>query len=118
MVACCDRKAPMRRQRALEARGVTVWRLRATAQGVSPRALLRRLARAGCHDVLLEGGALLAASWLEAGVVDRIALFTSPRVLGAGGVEWPGRLGHAWTGHVIDHARTGGDLYTLIEADG
>jgi len=116
IVACCDRKAPMRRQRELESRGVTVWRLRGTARGVSPRALLRRLARAGCHDVLLEGGAAMASSWLDAGVVDRIALFTAPRVLGAEGLEWPGPLGHDWTGRVIDHARAGGDLYTLIEA--
>jgi diaminohydroxyphosphoribosylaminopyrimidine deaminase/5-amino-6-(5-phosphoribosylamino)uracil reductase len=117
VVACCGRKAPRSRQRALESNGVTVWRLPATARGVSPRALLRRLGREGCHDVLLEGGAALAASWLRAGVVDRIALFTAPRVLGAGGLVWPGLLGRAWRGHVVDHGRAGGDLYSMIEAD-
>ena len=121
VVACGGRKAPMARQRALERLGVTVWRLPATARGVSPRRLLRRLARAGCHDVLLEGGATLATSWIRAGVVDRIALFTAPRVLGPGGLAWPGPLegagAHAWAGRVVDQRREGGDLYTLIEAE-
>ena len=117
VVACCGRKAPRSRQRVLESHGVTVWRLPATVRGVSPRALLGRLAREGCHDVLLEGGAALAASWLRAGVVDRIALFTAPRVLGAGGLVWPGPLGRDWRRHVVDHAQAGGDLYTMIEAD-
>lgn len=117
VVACCGKKAPLTRQRALESNGVTVWRLPATERGVSPRSLLRRLRREGCHDVLLEGGAAIAASWLSAGVVDRIALFTAPRVLGGGGLLWPGRLGRAWRGHVVDHGRVGGDLYTMFEVD-
>ena len=71
---------------------------------------------------MLEGGSALAASWLRAGVVDRIALFTAPRVLGEGGLAWPGRLGQsrdgrAWRGRIVDHARTGTDLYTMIEVD-
>ena len=121
VIACCGRKAPMTRQRALERLGVTVWRLPATARGVSPRRLLRRLARAGCHDVLLEGGATLASSWIRAGVVDRIALFTAPRVLGQGGLAWPGPLegagARSWAGRVVDQRREGGDLYTLIEKE-
>jgi diaminohydroxyphosphoribosylaminopyrimidine deaminase/5-amino-6-(5-phosphoribosylamino)uracil reductase len=115
VVACCGRQAPIARERALERLGVTVWRLPSTARGVSPRRLLERLARAGCHDVLLEGGAALATSWLEAGVVDRIALFTAPYVLGAGGIPWPGRLRRAWRGQVLAHGRAGQDVYALIE---
>jgi diaminohydroxyphosphoribosylaminopyrimidine deaminase/5-amino-6-(5-phosphoribosylamino)uracil reductase len=117
VIACGARLAPRTRQRALEANGATVWRLPASDRGVSPGALLRRLAKEGCHDVLLEGGAAIAASWLAAGVVDRIALFTAPRVLGNGGVAWPGARARAWRGRVIDHARSGRDLYTMIEAE-
>jgi diaminohydroxyphosphoribosylaminopyrimidine deaminase/5-amino-6-(5-phosphoribosylamino)uracil reductase len=114
-VVACGSRAPVARQRALERRGVTVWRLPSTGRGVSPRALLKRLAREGCHDVLLEGGAALAASWLRAGVVDRIALFTAPRVLGAGGLPWPGPSRAAWHGRVTSLSRAGDDVYTLIE---
>ncbi len=117
-VVACGRSAPARRRRALASRGIAVWPLPVTAGGVSPRALLRRLAREGCHDVLLEGGATLAASWLRAGVVDRIALFVAPRVLGAGGLAWPGPLGRAWAGRVSETARVGGDVYTMVEREG
>ena len=116
-VVACGRSAPARRRRELEARGIEVWPLPATAGGVSPRALLRRLARAGCHEVLLEGGAALAASWLRAGVIDRIALFVAPRVLGAGGLPWPGPLGRAWSGRVAAMAQVGGDVCCMVERE-
>ncbi|MEK7331591.1 MAG: dihydrofolate reductase family protein, partial [Candidatus Eisenbacteria bacterium] len=117
-VVACGRSAPARRHRELEARGVEVWRLPATPAGVSPRALLRRLARAGCHEVLLEGGAALATSWLRAGVIDRIALFVAPKVLGAGGLAWPGPLGRAWAGRVAAVGRLGRDLCCMVEREG
>src|SRR5262245_2923023 len=81
-VIACGPAASERRRRALEARGVQVWRLPLVRGGVSPAALLRRLARAGCHDVLIEGGAALAASWLDARVVDRIVIMVAPVLLG------------------------------------
>lgn len=118
VVVACGRSAPARRRREMEARGVEVWPLPVAAGGVSPRALLRRLARAGCHDVLLEGGATLATSWLRAGVVDRIALFVAPRVLGAGGLAWPGPLARAWAGQVASVGRAGRDVCCMVEREG
>ena len=117
-VVACARPAPARRARALEARGVRVWRLPASTAGVSPRALLRRLAREGCHDVLLEGGAALATSWLEAGVVDRIVLFVAPTVVGAGGLAWPGRLPRAWRGEMTGVVPVGKDVGVMVEVGG
>ncbi|MBI1797164.1 MAG: bifunctional diaminohydroxyphosphoribosylaminopyrimidine deaminase/5-amino-6-(5-phosphoribosylamino)uracil reductase RibD [Candidatus Eisenbacteria bacterium] len=92
-VIACGPRAPRRRQTALEARGARVWRLGAgrgstRAAGVPPAALLRRLARAGCHEVLIEGGAALAGAWLDARVVDRIVLMIAPTLLGRGGLAW------------------------------
>jgi diaminohydroxyphosphoribosylaminopyrimidine deaminase / 5-amino-6-(5-phosphoribosylamino)uracil reductase len=87
-VIACGPDAPERRRRALEARGVRVWRLPLAGTGVSPAALLRRLARAGCHDVLMEGGAGLAGAWLDARVVDRIVVMVAPVLLGRGGLGW------------------------------
>src|SRR5262249_47862524 len=89
-VVACGPRASRPVQHALEANGVTVWRLPAGAGGVALPALARRLAREGCHEVLVEGGARLATSWLQAGLVDRLALFTAPRVLGERGLEWCG----------------------------
>jgi diaminohydroxyphosphoribosylaminopyrimidine deaminase/5-amino-6-(5-phosphoribosylamino)uracil reductase len=91
-VVACSPRASAARARRLEERGVTVWRLPANREGVSPRALARRLAEAGRHEVLLEGGATLGRAWMRAGLVDRLALFAAPLVLGDG-LPWSGPLG-------------------------
>src|SRR5206468_9962894 len=102
-VVACGATAPRARERALAARGVRVWRLSTQSGHVSPRAVARRLVRAGCHDVLLEGGPTLGTAWLKAGLVDRIALFSAPRVLGGGGLAWCGPLGR----RLLERARAG-----------
>lgn len=48
------------------------------------RDVMRRLGERGWNRVLLEGGAHLAASALASGVVDRVAFFLAPRILGGG----------------------------------
>lgn len=48
------------------------------------RALMRELGRRGWCNVLIEGGARLAGAALDAGVVDRVAFFVAPIVIGAG----------------------------------
>ncbi|KJX88730.1 diaminohydroxyphosphoribosylaminopyrimidine deaminase [Agrobacterium tumefaciens] len=51
--------------------------------------LLHILAESGISELLVEGGAFAAKSFLEAGLVDRIMLFESPVVIGEGGIETP-----------------------------
>ena len=51
--------------------------------------LLHILADSGMSELLVEGGAFAAKSFLEAGLVDRIMLFESPIVIGEGGIETP-----------------------------
>src|SRR5207302_7583446 len=45
---------------------------------------LRALASEGVQSLLLEGGFTLAASFLRAELVDKVMIFVSPRVAGAG----------------------------------
>lgn len=116
-VVACGRRAPRPIERELMARGVTVWRLPQGPDGVSLPALARRLAREGRHEVLVEGGARLATAWLHANLVDRLALFTAPRVLGERGLEWCGPLRRPLEGRVVEHARAGDDLWCLIEME-
>jgi riboflavin biosynthesis pyrimidine reductase len=90
---------------------------------VSPRALARRLAQAGCFEVLLESGPTLGTAWLKAGLVGRIALFTASRVLGAEGLAWCGRLGdHGLAGALSGRFRAchgvGGDTFAMVELRG
>jgi diaminohydroxyphosphoribosylaminopyrimidine deaminase/5-amino-6-(5-phosphoribosylamino)uracil reductase len=120
-VVACGPRATRARQAALEARGVTVWRLPLADGHVSPRALARRLAAEGRHEVLLEAGAALGSAWLRAGLVGRIALFTAPLALGDG-LSWcalPGRpLARAPRGHIDRLERVGDDalLWVTMEA--
>lgn len=119
-VVACGRTAPRPRERALAARGVTVWRLPSGPGGVSPRALARRLAGLGRHEVLIEGGATLGTSWWRAGLVDRVALFVAPRLIGAEGMPWCGPLGRqplarARPGRVTQLAPAGADACLMFE---
>jgi diaminohydroxyphosphoribosylaminopyrimidine deaminase / 5-amino-6-(5-phosphoribosylamino)uracil reductase len=46
--------------------------------------LMREFARRGWCKVLIEGGAHLAAAALRAGIVDRVAFFFAPKIVGSG----------------------------------
>jgi diaminohydroxyphosphoribosylaminopyrimidine deaminase/5-amino-6-(5-phosphoribosylamino)uracil reductase len=49
--------------------------------------VMAALADRGINRVLVEGGAVLARSLLEAGLVDAMALFRSPKVIGPEGID-------------------------------
>ena len=120
-VVACAASAPVARERALAARGVRVWRLTAVRGRVSPRALAARLAREGCHEVLLEGGATLGAAMFAAGLVQRVVLYSAPFVLG-GGLSWSSglktSLARAARGKVTQVARLGDDMRMVVEWGG
>jgi diaminohydroxyphosphoribosylaminopyrimidine deaminase / 5-amino-6-(5-phosphoribosylamino)uracil reductase len=91
------------RQRALEAAGAEIWFAPATPDGrVSLPALMRRLASREIQSLLLEGGSRIHGAFIAAGLVDSVALFLAPRLVGAGvsivegaGLDWrrPATLG-------------------------
>ena len=51
---------------------------------VAPARALKLLAARGVQSVLIEGGAAIAGAFIKAGLVDRIALFVAPKLLGGG----------------------------------
>lgn len=120
-VVACGREAPASRERALRARGVEVWRLPMSGGRVSVRALARALAAAGRHEVLLEGGATLGTAWLRAGLVDALAVFTAPRVLGDG-LTWcqpfGASLASAPAGRITAFERLGEDALLTVALGG
>jgi len=88
---------PARKRRAHELRaarlarqGVAVWFLPAARRGagVDLDVLFARLAQEGRHDVLIEGGAALAAAAADRGLVDELWLFVAPRLLGGAATPW------------------------------
>lgn len=112
--------APSERVRALEARGATVLRLASRDGRVDLAALMAELARREVTALLLEGGGELNAGFLEAGLVDRVAVFVAPLLLGGQTaptpVGGPGRgLKEAFRLTTMTVKSVGTDL--LIEGD-
>ena len=71
------------RREALSGQGVRLIEVGAGEGGLDLADALRALGGAGLTRVLVEGGAGLAGGLLRAGVVDRLAWFHAPAVLGA-----------------------------------
>ncbi len=69
----------------LRARGVIVRRGAGQRSG-SLRRVLRDLAATGIKSVMIEGGGVVAAHALRSGLVDRLALFLAPKLVGGDGL--------------------------------
>jgi diaminohydroxyphosphoribosylaminopyrimidine deaminase/5-amino-6-(5-phosphoribosylamino)uracil reductase len=89
----CGPRAPAARRRALEAAGVRVLVVPQRGGHVELRHALRRLAREGLTEILVEGGGGLAAALLRGGLVDELHWFSAPRLLGGDGRPALGPLG-------------------------
>ena len=81
-----------RRGAALAASNVNVHTVARSAQGIDLGLALRTMSELGIASLLVEGGSRLITSLLAAGLVDRLVVAISPRVLGAG-VDAVGPLG-------------------------
>ena len=74
------------RMEAFRDAGVTLHSLPSSAVGVDLAAGLAALGAAGVTRLLVEGGAKIAAALLQLGLVDRIAWFHAPSVMGGDGL--------------------------------
>lgn len=67
-----------------EKKGAQIWQLPIRNGQIDLKALLQKAALSGMRHILIEGGSRVAASALCLGLVDRIAVFVAPKILGAG----------------------------------
>lgn len=86
-ILATTRRAPKNKVEAIAAVGDQVILCREKSGKVSLRDLMRRLAAREIRYVLLEGGARLITSALEEGLVDKVAFFYAPKIIG--GLEAP-----------------------------
>jgi diaminohydroxyphosphoribosylaminopyrimidine deaminase/5-amino-6-(5-phosphoribosylamino)uracil reductase len=111
--------APPARVRALERAGAEVVLLPARDGRVPVARVLSWLAALDVQSLLVEGGAAVHGAFVGARLVDRVAFFFAPRLLGGGGVPiatGPGEaLGRAMTLGPLTARPVGGDL--LITGD-
>jgi diaminohydroxyphosphoribosylaminopyrimidine deaminase / 5-amino-6-(5-phosphoribosylamino)uracil reductase len=119
-VVVCVSPAPARPAAALRAQGVRILELPGDAGRVDLRALLHALRLLDVITVLVEGGGELGGTLADAGLVDRVAFFVAPRLLG--GREAPGPVGGRGRPlkealQLIDVATRRLDDDLLVEAD-
>jgi len=74
--------APLPNVRALEKPNVRILFVDEKGGRVDMQKLMVELARDGVTSVLIEGGAEIFASALEAGIVDKVLLFVAPKIMG------------------------------------
>jgi diaminohydroxyphosphoribosylaminopyrimidine deaminase/5-amino-6-(5-phosphoribosylamino)uracil reductase len=87
-----------RRRRALLAAGADVVLLPGDRHGrIAPARVLQLLAERQVQSLMLEGGSQVHAAFLAARLVDEVAIFLAPQLLG-GGI--PLAAGPGWTGEV------------------
>lgn len=77
-------QAPRERVEALQNLGATVLECERDAAGIRWQPLLEELYRREVVSILIEGGARVAGSALRAGVVDKVAWFVAPMLIGQG----------------------------------
>jgi len=108
-----------KKETALVARGARVWRIPQRRGSFDLSDLLRRLAEASVDSVLVEGGGETAARFLEANLVDKVALFVAPILIGGRdatpsvGGEGAERVADAWRLRDVTVDRLEGDLYVV-----
>ncbi len=81
-IIATTRRAPGKKLGAITSTGAEIVICREKEGRVSLRDLMRKLARRGILYVLIEGGSTLITSALEAGMVDKVAFFYAPRIIG------------------------------------
>jgi diaminohydroxyphosphoribosylaminopyrimidine deaminase / 5-amino-6-(5-phosphoribosylamino)uracil reductase len=90
---CTSAASPQSRKR-LSDKGVEIIEVRAGSDGrIDVTAAARELGRRGLTRVMIEGGGTIAASFLKAGLVDRLSIYRGGCVLGADGRSAVGSLG-------------------------
>jgi diaminohydroxyphosphoribosylaminopyrimidine deaminase/5-amino-6-(5-phosphoribosylamino)uracil reductase len=79
--------APQNRRQPLSEAGVEILGLAASPdRGMTPEAILNALADRGITRLMIEGGAKLASAFVAAGLVDAIAWYRAPIILGGDGI--------------------------------
>jgi diaminohydroxyphosphoribosylaminopyrimidine deaminase / 5-amino-6-(5-phosphoribosylamino)uracil reductase len=86
-----------------------------TGAGVDLAATLEVLAGLGVLQALVEGGAALSGSLVEAGLADRLVTYVAPTMLGRDGrpaldLVGPARIADAPRWRLVDVARVGTDV--------
>ncbi|MGH8244086.1 MAG: RibD family protein, partial [Steroidobacteraceae bacterium] len=103
------------RARALRATGAEIATVASAAGGVDPGAALALLAERQVNELLVECGAGLAGALLSAGLVDELALYLAPTLLGRDArpladVATPASMAERLEFSIVERQDVGSDL--------
>jgi diaminohydroxyphosphoribosylaminopyrimidine deaminase / 5-amino-6-(5-phosphoribosylamino)uracil reductase len=113
VVVAVGEDAPAPRVAALESSGVTVLQCKSREGRVDVADVCAQLFALDMTAVLLEAGGQLTGAFVQAGLVDRVAVFIAPKLLG--GADAPGPVGGS--GLALTHALRLTDLTTRALGD-
>jgi diaminohydroxyphosphoribosylaminopyrimidine deaminase/5-amino-6-(5-phosphoribosylamino)uracil reductase len=71
----------------LRAKGLEVFRVTAAAGRLDLGEVLKLLSERGITRLMVEGGPTVAAAFVHANLVDEVALFRAPKVIGPDGID-------------------------------
>ena len=83
----CAPSASSMAEQVLRDKGVEVLRVEANAGRFEVAKLLKVLAERGITRLMVEGGPMVAASFVQADLIDEVTLFRSPKIIGPDGVD-------------------------------
>jgi diaminohydroxyphosphoribosylaminopyrimidine deaminase/5-amino-6-(5-phosphoribosylamino)uracil reductase len=91
-VYVCSPGRPDSKATLAESLGVDLWEVPQGPEGLDLRLFLRRAAAEGLSSLLVEGGAHTVTFLTKARLIDKLYLFTAPKLIG-GGTPWLGDIG-------------------------
>lgn len=122
LILCHGRDADRTLVETWQGLGATLLQCETRGAHIDPLDALKRLAETGITRVFCEGGGALAATLLEARLVDRLVGFTAGLAIGAEGLPAIGALGlstldEAERFRLVETRRVGGEVLHEWEAD-
>jgi diaminohydroxyphosphoribosylaminopyrimidine deaminase/5-amino-6-(5-phosphoribosylamino)uracil reductase len=118
-VLVCTPSADRSKERIFKDMGIEIWKAEASDRGVYLADFLKIAAERGVQSLLFEGGAELAASLLEEGLVDKLYISYAPKILGEGKRAFSGlhprELGQAFQLRLVETLELDGDVLLVFE---
>ena len=84
LIIATTAKAPKNEMAKLQQKGINVIVIKSNKGMVDLQDLMKQLGRHEITSVMIEGGSELNSSSIKAGVVDKLLIFTAPKIIGNG----------------------------------
>jgi diaminohydroxyphosphoribosylaminopyrimidine deaminase / 5-amino-6-(5-phosphoribosylamino)uracil reductase len=84
VIIATTKKAPKKRIENMQQKGVRIIVVRQKGKFVDLEELMKELGNSEISSVMIEGGAELSGNAIKEGIVDKVAIFTAPKIIGNG----------------------------------